>query len=85
MLFFNVIGKNRKTRSKLNTSTTKSTEIKVSRQFCFGLDRTKYSSSRNFLSACLIQSLQDYIHSAFHIFIIRDEQIKIKPYLESEL
>mgnify|MGYP001793795650 CR=1 FL=1 len=62
MLFFKVIGKNRKARGKMNTTTTKSAEIKVCRQFCFGLDRTKYSSSRNFLSACL----QDYIHSAFH-------------------
>ena len=52
MLFFKVIGKNRKTSSKLNTTTTKSTEIKVCCQFCFELDRTKYSSSRNFLSAC---------------------------------
>ena len=85
MLFFKVIGKNRKAHSKLNTTTTKSTEIKVSHQFCFGLDRTKYSSSRGFLSASLIQSLQDYIHSAFHIFIIRYKKIKIKPNLESEL
>ena len=59
MLFFKIIGKNRKARSKLNTTSTKNAEIKVCRQFCFALDRTKYLSSRTFLSACLIQSLED--------------------------
>ena len=71
MLFFKVISKNRNAHSKLNTTTTKSAEITVCRQFCFGLDRTKKFFEQKFL-VCFFQSLQNYILSAFHIFIIRD-------------
>ena len=35
----------------MNTTKTKSTKIKICSEFFFGLDHTKYLSSRNFLSA----------------------------------
>ena len=54
-LFTKRAGKNRKARSNLNTTTTKSAEIKVCRQVCFGLDRTKYL-------VCLFNSVSARLH-----------------------